>query len=123
MLNKEKIRELQRQGYGYKKIASLLCLPVNTVKSHIRRHPIDLSKKTCLYCDKVITNTPHKREKKYCSDKCRLAWWREHQDLVNRKAIYHLTCKNCGKSFESYGNARRIYCSRACYANARRKEA
>lgn len=35
-----KVNQLQREGYGYKKIASLTGLPVNTVKAYCRRHPV-----------------------------------------------------------------------------------
>lgn len=35
-----KVGQLQREGYGYKKIASLTGLPVNTVKAYCRRHPV-----------------------------------------------------------------------------------
>ena len=46
---------------------------------------------------------------------------KSHQDLVNKKAYYHLTCQRCGKEFNSYGNKNRKYCSRECYAETRRK--
>ena len=120
MKNKE-IERLRFQGYGYKKIALLLGLSENTVKSYCRRNPFDKTQKVCLQCGKPITNTPHKREKKFCSDTCRLDWWNAHRELVNRKAIYTFICPNCGCTFESYGNCNRKYCSRKCYGESRRK--
>ncbi len=120
MKNKE-IDGLRFQGYGYKRIAHILGLSENTVKSYCRRHPFDKTKKVCLQCGKPIENTPHKREKKYCSDKCRLEWWNSHKELVNRRAVYSFVCENCGCGFESYGNNHRRYCSRRCFAEARRK--
>ena len=35
-----KVNQLQREGYGYKKIASFTGLSINTVKAYCRRHPI-----------------------------------------------------------------------------------
>ena len=42
-------------------------------------------------------------------------------EAVQKKAIYHITCKTCSKPFESYGNAHRQYCSRGCFGLARRR--
>ena len=52
-------------------------------------------------------------------EKCRLAWWNEHRDSMNRKAVYRLTCAYCGEVFDSYGNKSRKYCSHACYIKDR----
>lgn len=122
-MKNEAIDKLRYQGLGYRRIAALLGMPEGTVKSYCRRHPFDITQKVCFECGTPIQNTPHKREKKFCSDKCRQKWWNSHLDLVKRKAIYHLTCEYCGCSFESYGNDHRRFCSRTCYANYRRKEA
>lgn len=51
-----------------------------------------------------------------------MAWWNAHPERVQRKAYYTLTCRQCGKQFESYGNANRVFCSRDCYLQFRRKE-
>ena len=34
------IRKLRQDGLGYKKIAVVLDLPVNSVKTYLRRHPV-----------------------------------------------------------------------------------
>ena len=106
------ILELRRQGLGYKTIAAITGYSVNTVKSTCRRHP-PLNEKVCLQCGAKIEQPPHRKEKKFCSDKCRLAWWKAHPE--------HLICAHCGQPFDSYGNDHRKYCSRTCYAEARRK--
>lgn len=130
MTNEERMRiaELQRQGYGYKKIATITGLPQNTVKSYCSRHPVQKndfaeSDGLCRNCKKPLEQTPHKRQKKFCSDFCRMAWWNAHPERVQRKAYYTLTCRHCGKQFESYGNSHRVFCSRDCYLKFRRKEA
>lgn len=39
--------------------------------------------------------------------------------MLNKKAVYTHTCAGCGREFTAYGNARRKYCSHACYINHR----
>ena len=124
---RNRVIELQHKGYGYKRIASAIGLPVNTVKSFCFRHPIRddeilKSKGLCRNCRTPIEQTPHKRKKLFCSDSCRMAWWNAHPEKVKRKAYYTLTCRCCGKQFESYGNVHRQFCSRSCYAQFRKKE-
>ena len=114
-----KITELQNAGAGYKRISALMGIPTNTVKSYCRRHPIG-KLVACQYCGSPIKQMPHKKTKRFCSDTCRMAWWKEHPEQVQRK-VYHLTCVWCGKPFVSIGSSKRQYCSRACYADARRK--
>ena len=114
------ILELRRQGLGYKTIAAITGYSVNTVKSTCRRHQVP-NEKVCLQCGAKLDQTPHRKEKKFCSDKCRMAWWNSHPERVTRKAFYHLVCAHCGQPFESYGNQKRKYCSRRCYDDARRK--
>jgi hypothetical protein len=48
-----------------------------------------------------------------------MAWWKEHPERLNRKAVYGLVCAGCGKPFESYGNRYRKYCSHDCYIKDR----
>jgi uncharacterized protein YjcR len=117
------IRSLALQGFGYKRIADIVGLSPDTVKSHLRRHPAKPESSVCMQCGKPLEQAKGRKEKKFCSDKCRMAFWNSHQDEVNKQAYYNLICLHCGKEFESYGNKNRKYCSRACYAEARRKTA
>lgn len=117
------IKNLALKGYGYKRIADILDLSPNTVKSHLRRHPPTEGVSVCQQCGKSIEQNPGRKEKKFCSDKCRMAYWNSHQDEVNKQAYYTLICQHCGKEFVSYGNKNRKYCCRDCYAAARRKAA
>ena len=120
-MRNEAIDKLRFQGLGYKKIASILGVAENMVKSYLRRHPIEKAEKICVMCGSPIKTTPHKRDKKFCSDKCRMKFWSAHPDLIKRKTVYSYTCLHCGKSFQSF-NKNRKYCSRSCFADARRKE-
>jgi len=121
--DKRRIRQLQIEGLGYKRIAAMLDLPVNSVKSHCYRHPVDKEpeiKLPCQYCGKKVLQQPHRKEKKFCSDQCRMAWWKEHTALINRKKLNQYICPLCGTAFTS-PHSHRIYCSRECYAKARMK--
>ena len=102
-------------------IAIALGLSVNTVRSYIRRHPSkDAVQVGCRQCGKPVMQHKGRKAKYFCSDRCRNAWWNAHPEKVQRKAYYRLTCQFCGKEFVSYGNKNRKYCSRLCYADARR---
>jgi endogenous inhibitor of DNA gyrase (YacG/DUF329 family) len=124
---KTKIASLRREGFGYERIAQAVGLTKNTVKSWCRRNNLsgvamsaagktpELIPLFCPTCGKKIDQTPGKRQKRFCSDKCRMTWWNSHQDQITRKAVYSYTCAHCGKPFTAYGNSHRKYCSHACY--------
>ena len=115
------INAYRRQGLGYKKIATLKGLPANSVKTFMRRHPLDEEAIACINCGAPITQQPHSKSKKYCSDRCRLAWWHEHQDQL-RRTVEQRHCAFCGEPFSSHKKDQR-FCSRICYADSMRKEA
>lgn len=117
----EKITSMRLEGRGAAEIADALHLPVNTVKSYLRRHPEADTTHACPQCGKPVAQKEGRKEKKFCSDKCRTSWWNSHQSEINKKAYYTLVCQFCGKEFESYGNQRRKFCGRECYANHRKK--
>lgn len=120
---KSAIQKLRRDGLGYKKIAFMLGAPVNGVKTYCRRHPIEENMQVafCLMCGAELKHTPHKRERKFCSDKCRMAWWSAHPELIQRKNLQEYVCPYCGIQFSGH-KKRRVYCSRAYYAKAPSKE-
>ena len=104
----EQVRRMKAGGCGYVKIARELGLSENTVKSFCRRKGLngaadtaDGDKRNCLCCGTQVMQNPGRKVKKFCSDKCRNAWWNSHQDRVERRA--------------HYGNAGRKYCCHACY--------
>ena len=122
----EEIVRLQRHGYGYKLIAQMTKLPQNTVKSYCRRHPFVCAEgedaPRCRQCGKPVEQAPHRKQKQFCSDDCRMAWWNSHSERVKRGAYHTAMCVSCGCSFEYYGGTNRKFCSRACYAVYRRRE-
>lgn len=115
---KANIIELRTKGLRYSDIAEKLQISINTVKSFYRR----CEKKTtvcCKCCGKPINQPNRTREKKFCSDTCRMKWWKDHNNEINKKAVYDFRCENCGKRFQAYGNNHRKYCSRKCYITDR----
>lgn len=122
---RQQIRKLRKEGYGYGRIAQILSLSVNTVKTYCRRHglggvavnpaPADKKNHHCLCCGVVVVQNNGRKEKKFCSDKCRNKWWNANLDKVNRKAEYSFVCAYCKKPFSAYGNKHRKYCSHECY--------
>lgn len=129
---KERIRALRCQGLGYTKVARLVGISENTIKSYCRRNGISRENPKavaaeqgkeqphfCKYCGRVVVQISGRKEKKFCSDKCRMTWWNDNLNLVNRKAVYWFVCSGCGKEFSVYGNKNRKYCSHECYIRDR----
>ena len=125
---KERIASLRGEGASYSQIAATLGISENTVKSYGRRNRLDnavaetqiipVATSPCAQCGRPMTITK-RQDKRFCSDACRLIWWKEHPQALHRKAIYSFSCSHCGVSFDSYGNSHRKYCSRGCYAKAK----
>ena len=113
------IGNMRLQGKSAGAIAAALGLSVNTVKSYLRRHPDMGCTHFCPQCGKPVMQAEGRKEKKFCSDKCRNKWWNAHLDKVDRRAIREVTCAGCGKTFSVYGQAARKYCSHACYIRHR----
>lgn len=122
---KEKIKRLKQQGFGYMKIANLLGISVNTIKSFCKRRKLEcssvnfsMSKKKgyCLMCGQELTG---RKDKMFCSRKCRYLWHKEPLTQGIHKGNYECACKYCGKKFFSYGDKKRKYCSHECYVNDR----
>ena len=116
---KEEIKQLRKNGLGYKRISVITGVSLNTVKSYCRRQNVDkevsTNKDTCLLCQTSLIQTKGKKPKKFCNDKCRMKWWNTHLNKVNRKAYTTHECLNCKKEFQSYANKVRKYCSHECY--------
>lgn len=122
MTREEKIRvqAMRRDGMGYRAIARVTGISASTIATFCHAHENDCFD-VCPQCGARLIHLPKHKKKKFCSDKCRMLWWNSHLDRVNRKAYYTFVCKYCGKEFVSYGNDHRIFCSRECADDYRRK--
>lgn len=122
---RDQIRNLCRDGLGYKRIAALLELPESTVKSYCRRHGIErrdiarqiVNMDTCRECGARLYNTKGHRQRVFCSAECRNEYWRKH--TAERKNLVESVCQCCGKSVMDYAFRKRKYCSLECYRKAR----
>lgn len=79
---KKGISDLRREGFGYGKIAELTGINRNTIKSYCRRHSVEKDSKAslpegmtyCKNCGTVIVQSPKRKKKLFCCDKCRMEW-------------------------------------------------
>ena len=134
---KKQIIILYEWGSSMAEVADKLGLPIGTVKSFCRRNQITSTAEvatqperipnsdgtvettkpdeTCKRCGVQLEHTPHHRQKLFCSDECRLAWWHENRHLA--KGTSERNCSACGATFSA--DASRKYCSHSCYIKAR----
>lgn len=116
------INLLRSKGWGYKRIATELGISPNNVKSYIKRHPdIESFEPRCENCGEILTITDPTKGKRFCSDACRMLWWKQHPDLMRHNRLYPHICEQCGASFSTPRKGTR-FCNRKCYADFRRKE-
>ena len=126
---KYQIEIFRIQGIGYTEIAKRMGISVNSIKTYCRRNALGgkrgyeaagtISICACENCGKPVPQNTGRKKKRFCCDKCRNEYWNAHMEQVNRKANYEIVCKNCGKSFISYGNKNRKYCCHKCYLEDR----
>lgn len=121
---KLKIDELRSKGLGYSKIANLLGITKNSVASYCKRSvgiSISGDKKIirCLNCGKPIIINSNSKPRKFCSDKCRRLYWKNHESEINKKTFHEFICPICGKCVKLYGKPHQKYCSLTCYFKAR----
>lgn len=84
---KQRIASLRKENYSYAFIGNTLHISPNTVKSICRRNGYEAfgKRKTkaekilpnlCKHCGRPLDNTAGQK-KNFCSDKCRIEWWKE----------------------------------------------
>jgi len=122
-LQKQRIKKLRQQGVTYSKIAELLGLSVNSVKSFCQRNGISNTPEPdnngqCRNCGAGLTQVAGRKARRFCGPECRVLWWKTNPSRTEQ-ATYHFVCPGCGIQFEAYGNRNRKYCTHACYINTR----
>ena len=87
----EKIAQMVLFGMTPSKIAAEMGKPLSTIKSHIRRHPIIPPEPKCLWCGVPVVQPEGRKQKKFCSDRCRMQYWnnrrKEESTHERRKAV------------------------------------
>ncbi len=123
-IQKTQITSMRAKGAGYKSIAKELGISENTIKSYCRRNNLTSTDEIkvikdnevfCKNCGAVVPQNDKRKVKQFCSDKCRMAWWNSHRDMVKHKKVTVKACSYCHKKFEVYGNSNKKYCSHDCY--------
>ncbi len=119
-VEKQQVSRLSEEGFGYKKIAAMLSISPDTVKSYCRRQGIrkatpvadaqPVVTTTCKCCGLPIIQKPKMKPRVFCSDGCRRAFFN-----ANRQGGSHV-CPHCGREFKAYG--KRTYCSHSCARKA-----
>ena len=128
---KLQIIRLRNEGCGYTTVADKLGMSKDTVKSFCRRNglngkavqtmPVADIGSVCRECGKPVVQETGKKQRVFCGDECRSAWWRAHPEKINQRAVYSFTCVCCNQPFTAYGNSKRKYCSHECYIKHRFK--
>ena len=127
---KKQIRRLRNAGMGYKRISAALDNPFGTIKSFCRRDETDTSaitgyeaveqseitseKPVCPRCGKPVVCIPGRRKRRFCSEACRIAYWRTQE----RSDSEQILCAGCGKPLCGLDRHRK-FCSHACYIHSR----
>ena len=115
MTQKQQILQMRSEGHTMAEIADATGISRNTIKSICRRE----STKLCEYCMQPLVVYPGTKEKRFCSDKCRMKYWNRN---ANNERMEDYVCLNCGKSFKANPKRNRKYCSHECYVQARFKK-
>lgn len=110
---KELVLFLSEKGNNSVEIAKLTNISAGTISSFLYR---ERNKRICPHCGKKFL--PKRKNQLFCCSDHRKIYWNTHQELVNRKTIYHVKCLCCGKEFDTYDN-RTKYCSKECYVKHR----
>ena len=137
LLNETQRRQIwamRSQGLGYGTIAKTVNLSRDAIRKFCARRPELKGYGTvvqkmieaqgfdyCLQCGQPLVHKSVGRPKKFCSVSCRRKHWGEHEEThdLSKTAYDEVTCQNCGRSFLSYANPKRKYCSHECYIYTR----
>lgn len=134
-IDKQKIRKLRIQGYGYLRISEQLQISPNTIRSFCKKENIDGYIKAgeqlkgkenltlCKQCNKKFYQIAGRKKKVFCSDACCKVYWSLHKDKQRRIVPQIYQCLICGKDYYEYPSRERKYCSRECYYTSKRKVA
>ena len=119
---KKRVLQLRAQCMPFTEIAAATDIPRNSVKSFCQREAkkqCPKPKTACKHCGAAINQTPKTKQRVYCNDACRYAYWNRHR---GERAAHAFLCAHCGGAFVACPSARRKYCSQRCFHAARSAE-
>lgn len=114
---KQEIVKLRSVGFGYGKISQILNISKSTISSFCKS--LDTKSSYCLMCNSKLKQTKGHRQRKFCSDKCRLEYWKLHKKEINRKPNHTVECFYCHKKFITFKSLNRKFCSWDCFSKNR----
>lgn len=132
-IQRQKIRKLRTQGYGYLRISEELGISPNTIRSFCKKENIagyikvgeQLKGKdnlvVCKQCGKKFYQIAGRKKKIFCSSACCSVYWSNHKDKQRRFIPQKYECLICGKEYYEYPTRNRKFCSRECYYISKRK--
>ena len=120
---RDEIVRLKESGKTYKEISDITGICISTVKSVYSRTSTKQNDKVyyCKQCGKKLLMIKGKREKVFCSDKCRMYFWRTHKKLMNCTKLVKIECPTCHIIFNDYEIKKRKYCCWNCFVITKRK--
>ena len=142
---KNTILKMRTEGTTCREIADHLGMTLGSVKMFVSRHNrhprhnraddrraddnrADNNRaddRRCEQCGKLLSKGVAASRggivtQRFCSTKCKNAWWKAHPDKTEGDKQLTRTCATCGKTFTTYKDSK--YCSRACYYASMRKQ-
>lgn len=127
---KQQIYVSRRKGVPFAEIAAQLGMPRSTVKTFCWRNGLsdaEMAKPQpnrgyrgfCKRCGKLLDQKPDSKPKVFCTDECRILWWKVHPHKLNRKSLQTVKCPYCGDEFTHYPSQKKTFCSHECYIQNR----
>lgn len=107
---KNKILELKRNGASVPQVAKEFNISISNAKKVI--YGVKPDEVYCIYCGKPAKRSP--RGTKFCCDKCKRQYYKEHPGYVKKIKMRSAICECCHKEFTFYGRSHRTYCSKSC---------
>ena len=109
---KHEIEKMRADGCSLKTISENLSISLGTIKSYLSRKD---ATQHCEQCGKIIQEK--NKKKRFCSDRCRMIWWREHREESAKTTSQ--VCPICEQTFITYPSKQQVYCSKQCAGKAR----
>ena len=112
---KQRISELRSTGLSYQAIADETGINLGAIKMFFKRgKEANVQVPRCEQCHKPLRQDIA-RQRRFCSDICRVKWWSTHPEQIKG---HRFICQTCRKTF--YSRKPGKYCSRACYYASRK---
>ena len=117
---RKRIERLRKSGNSFSRISEITGLSPDSIRMYCKRNgiaPNGDKTSRCLECGKELLPKGRGRTALFCSDTCRVLYWRTQKYSTKDRSYLHI-CNRCGDEFFSAKSSRK-YCSHTCYIKAR----